>query len=171
MKKMACLCLMVAFLLAACGTAGATSMTNAPETGGAPMAAAIPGNGENGPQPYTGSLAHHDHIHELATEPQTVEDPVSGYCGNTVTTVYVDGKTYSFCFDDSVALTDLLINLDYDPEQVCRCVTEFTVDTEFGTGYGVNLTEGFARCEKGQVSLTAQQVETIREILERQAKA
>lgn len=106
------------------------------------------------------------HVHTPAAEPETVDGPVSGYCGNTVTSVTVDKETYSFWGGDSVTLTDILENLAYDPE-VCRCMAEFTVDTESGGGYGVNLTESFARCEAGQASLTAEQVETIRGILER----
>lgn len=108
--------------------------------------------------------------HDPAAEPQTVEDPISGYCGNTVTTVTLDGETYSFWGGDSVTLTDIVINLSYDPEAVCRCLPEFTVDTEFGDGYGVNLTESYVRCEAGQAPLTAEQTETIRGILERNCK-
>ena len=107
------------------------------------------------------------HAHTPAAEPQTVEDPVSGYCGNTVTTVHLDGGEYSFWGSDSVALTDILINLAYDPDQICRCMTAFTVDTEFGNGYGVNLTEFYARCEAGQAALTVEQTEAIRGILDR----
>ena len=53
------------------------------------------------------------------------------------------------------------------PGQVCRCLPEFTVDTEFGGGYGVNLTESYARCESGQAALTAEQTDAIRDVLER----
>ena len=109
-------------------------------------------------------------IHVPAAEPQTVEDPVSGYCGNTVTEVTLDGETYSFWGSDSVALTDIVINLAYDPAAVCKCLPEFTVDTEFGDGYGVNLSECYVRCEAGQASLTAEQAEEIRGILERNCK-
>ena len=105
--------------------------------------------------------------HTPAEEPQTVGDPVSGYCGNTVTEVTLDGETYSFWGDDSVALTDIVINLAYDPDRICRCPPEFTVDTEFGDGYGVNLTSHYVRCEEGQAPLTAEQAETIQGILDR----
>lgn len=107
------------------------------------------------------------HVHAPAAEPETVDDPVSGYCGNTITKVTVDGEEYAFWGGDSVNLTDILENLAYDPDRVCRCMTEFTVDTEFGTTYGVNLTESFARCEAGQADLTAEQVEAIRGVLAR----
>lgn len=111
-----------------------------------------------------------DHPHALAAEPQTVENPVSGYCGNTRTTVYLNGESWTFEGNDSVALTDILINLDYDEEKICRCAVEFTVDTEFNTGYGVNLTEGYARWDEGQADLTEEQVQTVREIIERLEK-
>ena len=107
------------------------------------------------------------HAHAPAEEPETVADPVAGYCGNTVTEVTLDGETYSFWGGDSVALTDILVNLVYDPGRVCRCPVEFTVDTEFGDGCGVNLAESFARCEAGQAALTAEQTEAIRDILAR----
>lgn len=107
------------------------------------------------------------HVHAPAAEPETVADPVSGYCGNTVTKVTLDGEEYSFWGGDSVDLTDILVNLAYDPARICRCAPEFTVDTEFGTGYGVNLTESYARCEAGQADLTAEQAEIIRGVLAR----
>ena len=108
-----------------------------------------------------------DHTHQPATEPQTVDDPVTGYCGNTWTTLHLpNGQDYSFMYGHSVTLTDILANLNYDPMKVCRCLPQYTVDTEFGTGYGINLAEGYARCDKGQTDLTKEQVETIREIIQ-----
>lgn len=65
-------------------------------------------------------------------------------------------------------LTDILINLKYDPTRVCRCAPEFTVKTEFGEPYGLNLSQGYARCADGQADLTADQVELIQKILENQ---
>lgn len=104
--------------------------------------------------------------HEPAAEPQTVEDPVSGYCGNTFTDVVLDGKTYAFWGDDSVALTDIVINLPY-ADGVCRCLPEFTVNTEFGDGYGVNLSQHYVRLGAHQSPITEEQAETIRGILDR----
>ena len=109
-----------------------------------------------------------DHRHTLAEQPQIVEDPVTGYCGNTMTTIVLDGKEYTFMGSDSVNLTDILINLKYDPMHVCRCAPEFTVKTEFGEPYGVNLSQGYARSEEGQADLTMEQIERIREILDNQ---
>lgn len=106
------------------------------------------------------------HTHAPAETPQTVEDPVDGWCGNMEATVYLEGVTYSLSGSDAVALTDILINLDYDPEAVCDCAAELTVDTETLTGISVNLTQSFARCERGQAALTTEQAETIRDILD-----
>ena len=107
------------------------------------------------------------HSHAPAEEPLTVENPVTGYCGNTITEVLLNGETYSFWGGDSVTLTDILINLSYDADQICRCLPEFTVNTEFGSGYGVNLSSSYVRSDAGQAALTAEQVEQIQEILER----
>lgn len=105
-------------------------------------------------------------VHEPAAEPQTVEDPVSGYCGNTVTEVIWDGETYSFWGTDSVALTDLVINLQYS-DGTCRCLPEFIVNTEFGGGYGVNLTEHYVRLGDRQCPITEEQAAEIQGILDR----
>ena len=107
------------------------------------------------------------HMHSPATEPLTVENPVTVYCGNTITEVILGEERFSFWGADSVALTDILMNMAYDPDQICRCLPEFTVNTEFKTGVGVNLTQAYARCEDGQAALTTEQVETILEILNR----
>ena len=83
------------------------------------------------------------HSHSPANEAQTVDDPVTGYCGNTQTTIYFDnGKSHTFMSGNSVTMTDILVNLKYDKNKLCKCLPEYKVDTEFGTGYGINLTEG-----------------------------
>lgn len=109
-----------------------------------------------------------DHKHTLAEAPQIVDDPVTGYCGNTMTTIAIDGQEYTFMGSDSVNLTDILINLKYDPMRVCRCAPEFTVKTEFGEPYGVDLTNGYARCKDGQADLTVDQIDLIQKILDNQ---
>ena len=106
------------------------------------------------------------HSHRFAEKPETVDEPVEGYCGNMLTTVYLDKMTYTLAGSDSVAITDILINLDYDPDQTCRCIAEFTVDTETIAGIQVNLTEAFARCDQGQAALTEEQVKTLGEIID-----
>ncbi len=106
-------------------------------------------------------------------ESKTSSSIVDGYCGNTETTIYFDDSTkYTFMGDNSVTLTDILKNLDYKSENMCKCLPEYTVDTEFGTGYGINLShyginssQCYARYNGGQASLTDQQVKTIKEII------
>lgn len=157
MKRIWIVCALLALLLAACG--GEAKMPEQlPET--------APANLEVERETPPAEDAHE---HQPAETPQTVENPVSGYCGNTVTTVrgWNDGEEegVSFWGGDSVTLTDILINLEYDPETVCRCLPEYRVDTEFGDGYGMNLTEAYARCGAGQAPLTAEQAETIQDII------
>ncbi len=112
------------------------------------------------------STALSDHTHQVAVEEQTISDSISAYCGNTQTTIYFDGdKKYTFMGSESVTMTDILINLDYDKSKLCKCLPEYTVDTEFGTGYGINITSGYARCDKGQADLTQEQVDELKEII------
>lgn len=116
----------------------------------------------------------YEHSHLLSEGENTVEHEAVGYCGNTMTTVFykagAEGEAWEAYFggNDSVALTDLLRYLDYSGD-VCRCQPEYYVDTEFGTNYGINLTEGYVRHDGGQVSLTEEQLDLIREIFDRQA--
>lgn len=107
-----------------------------------------------------------DHSHRFAETEETVEDPVKGFCGNMTVVIDVAGERHTISGSDAVAITDILINLDYDPEQVCRCMTDITVDTETLTGIRLNLTEAFARCEQGQAALTEKQAGIIREIID-----
>lgn len=112
------------------------------------------------------SLPDTEHTHNPSNESQTVDDPVSGYCGNTQTTIYFDNdKSYTFMSGNSVAMTDILVNLKYDKNKLCKCLPEYTVDTEFGTGYGINLTSGYVRCDKGQADLTLEEIDKLKEII------
>lgn len=123
------------------------------------------GEGYHGTATYYVYIIGGGHDHQSAQQPQTVDDPITGYCGNTQTTLYIDGEAYPFMYSHSVTLTDLLVNLDYKPEKVCRCLPQYTVDTEFGS-YGISLTDSYARCENGQADLTPEQIETIKEIID-----
>ena len=106
------------------------------------------------------------HAHMTALRPQTMAEPITGYCGNTQTTLYINGKEYTFMYGYSVTLTDLLANLDYNPDKVCRCMAQYKADTEFGKNYHIHLEYGFVRCDKGQADLTQEQIDTIAEIIE-----
>lgn len=114
--------------------------------------------------PATGAQTHG---HRFAEEAQTRSDPVTGYCGNLTVTIHLEDGSHSTSGTDAVAITDLLINLNYRQEALCNCPGEFTVDTETLTGIQLNLTLGFARCELGQCDLTAPQVAAIQEICSR----
>ena len=115
---------------------------------------------------YNDVKMYDGHSHSPANEAQTVDDPVSGYCGNTQTTIYFDdGKSHTFMSGNSVTMTDILVNLKYDKNKVCKCLPEYKVDTEFGTGYGINLTQGYARCDKGQAELTQEQIDKLKGII------
>ena len=107
------------------------------------------------------------HTHDPAGEPESANDMEDGYCGNTSATVTLDGSVYTIPGSDAVTLTAILENLDYDPQSICNCLAEFTVETEVGTEYEVNLTECYARCDAGQAALTRKQANAIREIIER----
>ncbi len=91
------------------------------------------------------------------------------YCGNTLTTVtslFNEGEEYSFIGGDSITLTDILLRLDYKKEDICRCMGEYLIETEFGK-YNVNLREAYARNGEGQAALNDEQVEKINAIIER----
>ena len=109
-----------------------------------------------------------DHRHGFADAADNKNSALIGgaYCGNTVTRVYIGEETFDLTGNDSIAITDILANLNYDPNKVCRCAAAFTVDIEGLENIQVHLGEAFARCEKGQADLTEAQVQTIREIVQ-----
>ena len=147
--------------LAACGAGGGVSAEEEP----AGTLSAVPALEEAAPEEAC--------VHQFAQGDNTAEHEAAGYCGNTVTAIYPESRSTgedwkaSFWGGDSVALTDLLLYLDYQ-EGICRCLPEYSVETEFSEEpYGVNLSSGYARHGEGQVELTEEQVELIRDILDR----
>lgn len=119
----------------------------------------------------------YEHKHLLSEGNNYITHDVAGYCGNTMTIVSQSQEILSnekpweisFCGNDSVKLTDLLRYLNYS-EDICGCLPEYTVETEFGTGYKINLTKGYVQYDSNQVSLTEEQVTLIKEIFNRQAE-
>lgn len=107
------------------------------------------------------------HTHAPADEPESANGTEDGYCGNTSVTVTLDGSAYTLSGSDAITLTAILENLDYTSDNICSCSTEFTVETEVGTEYEVNLMEYFVRCDAGQAALTQKQADAIREIVQR----
>ena len=129
---------------------------------------------ESAPEDYEDILIYKDnillnedgHMHQTSADENGEIESVDVYCGNTMTTVnFKDGRSYTFMSGNSVTMTDILRYLDYDKNKVCKCLPEYTVDTEFGTGYGINLTSGYVRCDKGQADLTKAQLEKLKEII------
>lgn len=183
MKKYAALLItaVLVFALSACGEKPADE-TSAPAPENVPAETAAPE-----PQsvdvpadvttasPSTGGHhedEHHEdeHSHHLSEGDNVVEHDFAGYCGNTITTISCNMLNSgpwerSFWGSESVEITDLLRYLDYSGD-VCRCAPEYTVNTEFGTGYGINLTNGYARYEGGQCDLTEEQVEQLQKIID-----
>ncbi len=106
-----------------------------------------------------------DHRHGFAEKSTAETEASGGWCGNTQAWVWLDAEKYTLAGSDAIVLTEILQNLAYDPNALCRCMAEFTVDTELMTGIEVSLTNAFARCDLGQASLTKQQVEIIQDIL------
>lgn len=153
--------LALALALVSCGVQAAGGAEKVPEG-----AASVPAADTSQPQ-------EPGHSHQLAQEDNVLPHEEVGYCGNTITKVrqnerlVEDPWEVSFWGSDSVALTDLLINLDYSGE-ICRCLPEYYVDTEFSQEeYGLNLTSGYVRYGEGQAELTQEQVELLQGILER----
>lgn len=108
-----------------------------------------------------------DYHHAFAEEAQATESTGAlGGCGNTQVTITLEGQEYSISGSDAIAVTDILVNLDYDPNAVCRCVAPITVDTELLTDIQLNLEKGFARCEKGQANLTEEQAQFLQQIVD-----
>lgn len=99
----------------------------------------------------------------------TIQQPTEYVPDNDAqTTIYLkNGNSYTFMSGSSVAvtMTDILENLQYDKNKVCKCMAEYNVKTESGGNYGINLTEKYARCDKGQAKLTQEQINKLEEII------
>lgn len=106
-----------------------------------------------------------EHTHAPSKKPKTVSDPIKGFCGNIITKLEKDGVVRFIESDDSVTLTALVINLDYS-EPMCKCAAEFSVYVETEKEpYEVNLSQNFIRFQGKHASLTADQTETVRKIV------
>ncbi len=120
---------------------------------------------------YNDKLMTNEHSHGPACEEQTAQNGPEGYCGNTQTTIIFEdresgtSKSYTFMYGESVTMTDILANLDYDKKKMCRCMSEYSVKTEFGS-YGINISESYARSNGGQAQLTTAQTQTLYKIIE-----
>lgn len=107
-----------------------------------------------------------DHAHSPAEPFEDDTQASSGWCGNMTATVYYGEHVYTLSGSGAVTLTDILYHLTYDPEKLCRCMAEITVDTEMGAGYEINLEEYFVRFEGGQAALTPEQAAELKRALQ-----
>lgn len=113
------------------------------------------------------SIKDEDHTHEPEQKEQTVLSSITDYGRNTRTTIYFsEGKSYTFADSKSSELIDLLSNLEYDQGKICKCLPEYKVNAELENEYGINLSDGYARCDKGQAELTEEQINIMKEIIE-----
>lgn len=89
-------------------------------------------------------------------------------CGSEVMTLKYRGAgadvlwQYSFMGVESAAVTYLLRNLEYT-EDICKCLPEYMVESEFGN-FGVSLKEGYARQGQKQAKLSQEQLDELTRI-------
>lgn len=113
---------------------------------------------------YQGTATYY--VYFMVVSNCLVAEESSNVCNATRVTFHLEDGNYSFMGGNAVILTDLLLGLNYDPMKVCRCMPEFTVDTDYKTGYGINLRENYVRCDQGQAELTPEQAYAIREYMQ-----
>ena len=110
---------------------------------------------------------HYGQICDSVPPSDAAEGNITGFCGNTQTTVFFRGTdlSHTFMFDNSAKLTEILVNLKFSKGAECDCIAEYNVETEFGN-YEVSLKEGYARSTDGQAELTQEQIQTMQEIFD-----
>lgn len=79
----------------------------------------------------------------------------------------IRGEKYPISAADGKLLYSIVKDLPYHPYKVCKCLPQFKFETEDGRSYGLHLSEGYARCDKGQAALSEEQILQIRVILAR----
>ena len=133
------------------------------------MAAAPESIYKNGSSTYLHEEAVGEDVQTSAVESTrplsgiTGQDP-SGDPATSQQVITLNGTAYAIGAEYDT-LKDILQNLEYDPHKVCRCLPQYRLTAQFGS-YGIHLTEGYARCDAGQASLTAEQRQTIRQIFD-----
>lgn len=94
--------------------------------------------------------------------------------GKTESRIYcIREDTYSsyLTYEQVQQLDEILSTLDYDKNRLCLCLPEYEIDMGDGVTYGVHITEGYARCDKGQADLTKEQSDVIYSIIRKTNKA
>ena len=124
------------------------------------------------PVPEMEAAADEAPIVEEKRSEVTAESADSGQNSNTACqasvpqiTVSGDVEPRELVSEERLALSRLLSELIYLPENVCECIAEITVTVDGESTFFINLEEGFVRCSRGQAMLTRTQIDTLREIL------
>ena len=77
--------------------------------------------------------------------------------------VYLNGEqSYELTIEKTNELLDIFTKLNYDPNRLCDCLSEYTIDIR-GDKYGINLSEGYVRCDRGQADLSADQITLVKQ--------
>ncbi len=84
-------------------------------------------------------------------------------------TVEQNGTTHTLSGVNAKALLTLLESLDYDPQNLCKCLPSTTVTCTDGTTYGIDLGETpYVRlftAPQAQANLTEEQAKTLQQLL------
>lgn len=118
-----------------------------------------------------------DHTHEFGRFDDlyrngyfhTAPSPYIDHMGEYID-VETEGEIFRVWESDAVNIRDFLKNAPYDTEKVCDCPCEVKVVTSVEgqpAEFEVNLSLAFARCDKGQISLSEKQVADIMSYLTR----
>ncbi len=131
------------------------------------MAAAPESAYMNGGSSWLGKDIIEDSAHTAAETTRPIggigEQEAPNVPTSTPREITLNGNTY-LIGQDYETLQDILQGLEYFPHKVCRCRPQYRLETDFGS-YGIHLSEGYARCDDGQADLTAEQVQTLRQII------
>lgn len=80
--------------------------------------------------------------------------------------ICIENQEYPISDQDAEIIWNILKKLDYNPHWICRCLPKCQFEMK-SKSYGLHLGEGYARCDKGQASLSQEQLLVIRDILSR----
>lgn len=122
------------------------------------------GSGEN--KGATPPLTDGGYTAGTLTPPESAIEPGNGTLENTKLTLSdLWGDRCTVTGENALRMIQILESLDYDLQKLCDCVERYRVRTESGVTYGIHLAEGYARCDKGQASLTGEQINIFGEII------
>ena len=81
-------------------------------------------------------------------------------------TLYTKDAIYVFDNEHSAALLEMLRQLDYNPTLVCRCLPPVTATFASEESFGLLPGDPAARCSKGQIDLTEEQLALVNSVIE-----